>query len=120
MDIKSIISTLTEKITGSLKQIQDTVSTYLHSEKITISDLAAFIKEDSNTIKTSRHLLGLDFNQYELTAGQLHFVLETKGKLKEKILALTLINQGRAIIKYRSYDQNATTNKTVSIPTISH
>lgn len=120
MNIKTVLTKLAEKITGTFNQIQDTVSSYLHSEKITISDLATFIKEDANTLKKSKHFLGLDFNQYELIQGDLHFILETKGKEVEKILALTLYSKGNAFIKYRSYDPKTNSTKTISIPPISH
>lgn len=120
VEMKTIMTTFTETITGTIQHIQQVISNYLQSEKITALDLATFIKDDTSTLKSARQLLGITYHKYELNKDELLFVLETKGEENEKILSLTVYNKGQAIIKYRSYDRNASPDKTFTLMPLTH
>ena len=108
MDFKSIIHTITDKVKEAVSHLQG------NNDKLSLDDLASFIKNNSNTIKSSRHLLGIDLHEYNLTENDINFTLETKGRSSEKIVALTVIKSGKALIKYRSYDPKASLNMVFS------
>lgn len=109
MDFKSLFHTITDKVKEAVNQLQG------NNDKLSLVDLASFIKNDSNTIKTSRHLLGIDLHEYTLTENDVDFLLETKGKVPEKILSLTVLNDGKALLKYRSYEPKASLDS-ISLP----
>lgn len=99
MDFKSIFHTITDKVKEAVHHLQGS------NDKITVVELASFIKKDSNTIKMSRQLLGIDLHEYSLSENGVNFILETKGKSPEKILSLTVLKDGKTLIKYRSYEK---------------
>ncbi len=109
MDFKSLFHTITDKVKETVHQLQG------NNDNFSLVDLASFIKNDSNTIKSSRHLLGIDLHEYTLTENGVKFLLETKGKVPEKILSLTILKDGRALIKHRSYDLKASSDL-ISLP----
>ena len=110
MDIKAIFHTITDKVKEAVHHLQGI------NEKFSLVDLASFIKKDPNTIKTSRQLLGIDLHVYSLTESDIEFILETKGKSPEKILSLTILKEGKNLIKYRSYEPKASPDMMVSLP----
>lgn len=110
MDLKSILHTVTDKIVDVIQYLQG------NNEKIPLTKLTTFIKEDPNTVKTSRHLLGIDLHEYQVKSDNLQFILETKGKSSERILALTVLKDGTTLFKYRSYLPNYTPDMTVALP----
>lgn len=110
MDLKSIIHTVTDKIVDAVQHLQG------NNEKIPLTKLASYIKEDPNTVKTSHHLLGIDLHEYHVEANDLQFILETKGKSSEKTLALTVLKEGTPLFKYRSYEPNYTPDMTIALP----
>lgn len=109
MDFKTIIHTIAGKIKEAVHHIQ------ADKEKISIDEFASYIMKDSNTVKTSRHLLGIDFHEYALDVNKLQFLLETKGNSIEKILSLTVIKDGKAIFKYRSYEAHPISKQSISL-----
>lgn len=109
LDFKAIFHTIAGKIKEAVHNIQG------DSEKISIDEIAAYITKESNTIKTSRHLLGIDFHEYSLDLNKLQFLLETKGNSIEKILSLTVIKEGKAILKYKSYEVSPSSKRLISL-----
>lgn len=112
LDFKTIFHTITDKVKEAVHHLQG------NNNKFSLVELASFIKNDSNTIKTSRHLLGIDLHEYTLTENDVHFLLETKGKSPEKILSLSVLKEGKALIKYRSYEPKMSSDMMISIPEI--
>ncbi|HHW37049.1 MAG TPA: hypothetical protein GXX18_07415 [Bacillales bacterium] len=109
MDFKSLFHTITDKVKDAVHHLQGS------KDKFSLVELASFIKNDSNTIKTSRQLLGIDLHEYTLTKNDIQFILESKGKLTEKILSLTVTKEGKTLIKYRSYEHKVSTDMMITL-----
>lgn len=104
LDFRSIFHTITDKVKEAVQHFQG------NNDKFSLTELASFIKNDSNTIKTSRHLLGINLHEYTLTENDVQYLLETKGKSPEKILSLSVLKDGKSLIKYRSYEPKTSIN----------
>lgn len=112
LDLRSIFHKFTDKVKEAVQHVQG------NNDKISLSALTSYIKKEANTSKTSRYLLGIDLHEYTLKEKDLQFILETRGPSadKEKVLSLTILNEGKPIFKYKSYDPMASPNMTISLP----
>lgn len=110
LDFKSLFHKVTDKFKEAFQHIQRS------HDKLSIDDVASYIKKHTNTVKTSRHLLGIDLHEYTLKENSLHFILETKGSSSEKILSLTILTEGKPLFKYKSYNPTFSSTMTVSLP----
>lgn len=107
-----------ERIKVFSKHLTHDIEEMIHpsSEKIPFTDMLALIKRHDKTKHTCQKLLENVFHTYELDLFPYFLQLETKGDRNEFILQLTISSQEKTIYSYRSYEESASRQKPVSIP----
>ncbi|MGG4489123.1 hypothetical protein [Metabacillus idriensis] len=85
--------------------VKQRIDSLTGTQTATIEQLAAYIQFHPETVKRTRHLLGLTFSFYSLDQGDVHYKLETRGT---DILQLDVRTPDHKVVAYRSYrDQSS-------------
>lgn len=117
MNFKSVFHNITEKVTETVNHFQGTVYDILNREKVNVNDLANFIKDHPITNKITKKLLDITLNDYKLSINDVQFLMETRGEGDtEKVLSVTVVNNSKLIVKYRSYDPASSKGLKISFP----
>lgn len=73
---------------------------------INLEELLNLIKNYNEVKITKKEYLGLYFNTYVIKINDLYFKVETKGKNKEEILEIKILENAETIFSYKSYEEN--------------
>ncbi|WP_078593415.1 hypothetical protein [Evansella clarkii] len=86
------------------------------AHKMRVRDIAGYMITYPDVKKTSKNLLGLTFNTYQVNLDSYSMKLETKGANDDYILELHLLQNGSEVFSYKAYEDGQSEKDKYPLP----
>ncbi|RXI97823.1 hypothetical protein DS745_15795 [Anaerobacillus alkaliphilus] len=110
MEVKDVVTetkNIFKKLTNKAQSMFETLGEMVQ-RGVTVEEVSEMVKNNEDTKKTSKTLLGITYDFYKLKIQDLTFHLEVKKEVVDRILYFKVSTPEHTVFTYRSYEQGMT------------